>query len=215
MKNFLKLTLLATFMISAPALANDPKQMYVRLDVSRSNPLVTDEAYAQRVARRIIDYVLELNIGDRVNVRVFGDMGRFNGPDWDLEISRRSMPKEKVARNLATLILSLPNGGQDPHDTTEILSELKWTDWRCQADDIILLATDGIETGDWIKSTQAILDGRAGLPIPAEHYLQNCHVVMIGIGAEIGSSSKINNLITAWRAHVTKAGGQFTAIPRP
>src|SRR5690606_6364648 len=78
------------------------------LDLSKSNPLVNDEAYAARAAARVARELQALPLKSRVMLRTFGSYdGGANTLKIDQVISAQARPRA-VATGVATLIAGVP-----------------------------------------------------------------------------------------------------------
>ncbi len=217
MKTFL-LTLFAVMaMIFTAPVTAEAKSLDLRVDASQSAPIFRNEAYAQVIARSAAREVLRMQAGDTVSLRSFGAVGLENLTRYEVRLSRRTNPPERVARIVAARIMRMANGGVRPQGTTEIVAMLQWGRFNCQAGDHIWIASDGIETG-MVRSSQALLNGREQLPSPRAGSLTNCRVSMVGIGqTDQGSvtSRQVNTLIAAWQSFMRKAGARFTPVAIP
>ena len=82
--------------------------LVIGLDLSKSNPMVSNDAYARRVADRVAPMVEEMPLRGRVMVRSFGSYdATSNTLRIDQVLTARATP-EDFARGLKTLISGVP-----------------------------------------------------------------------------------------------------------
>ncbi len=210
---------LAFFAMSlSNAFAAEYKTLHIAVDVSGSNPIVTSKAYSAIIAKRIAQQIMELGIGDSVSFRTFGHLDLDNLQQYDVRLTRRARPVA-VAKRIAQFIISIPDGRIAPQGSTEIIAHLEWSEYNCAAGDMIILATDGIETGSQVPNPDKLLSGKIGLPKPmTEGYLSGCTVTILGIGkTATGSWPSVNvkYLIGAWQQYLKTSGAQFKILPNP
>ena len=101
---FLAVLILAAPLAEATEEARRPQTVVIGLDMSKSNPLVEDSAYAARVAQRTTAEIGDLPLKSRVMLRTFGsyDIGA-NALKIDEVISARSKP-QSVAEGMSAII---------------------------------------------------------------------------------------------------------------
>lgn len=192
------------------------KTLHIAVDVSASNPMISNEPFAKIIAKRVSQQILALPMGDYVSLRTFGHLKLDNLQQFDVRLTRKAKP-ERVAKAISKFLISIPNGGVEPQKSTEILAQLEWAEYKCSDRDTILIITDGIEASSQV-SPQKLVDGKVKLPLPDDAYLKGCSVTMLGIGkATNGSWPSVNvkNLVRAWKSYMKAAGASFKAIPNP
>lgn len=212
----LALCLAAAF--SAPALADgpQPRTVVIGLDLSTSNPLVKDDAYAARVAARTAAELQALPLKSRVMLRTFGSYdGSANTLKIDQVISAHARP-EDVAGGMAALIANVPKlvkeGKLKAQGKTSIVpfleTEAELVDCKASSVHIILL-TDGFEDSEY-----ATLTKRGGrLPAPAPIFAGCDRLLILGLGQGAGSPSATLHLRKEWTAYAEKAGFRdFTGL---
>ena len=195
---------------------SQPQTIVIGLDLSKSNPLVKDEAYAARAAARTARELLALPLRSRVMLRTFGSYGGgANGLKVDQVISARAKP-QAVAEGIAAIIAHVPKlvaeGKLEAQGKTNIVpfleTEAEIVD--CKAGEVrVILLTDGFE-----DSYYATLTRHGGkLPAPDPIY-QGCDELMIlGLGQGGGSPAATKHLRAAWSAYAEKAGfRRFTGL---
>src|ERR1700712_4999371 len=85
-----------------------PKRLVIGIDISKSNPLVDDPAFAAKVAARIANIVRGLGMASEVHVRTFGSYdASSNNFYFDALISSRNRP-DTVAAEIHKLIAGTP-----------------------------------------------------------------------------------------------------------
>ena len=187
-----------------------PQTVLIGLDLSKSNPLVDDEAYAARAAARVARELQALPLKSRVMLRTFGSYdGGANALKIDQVISTQARP-QAVAEGMATLIAGVPKlvreGRLKAQGRTNIVPFLETmaqgADCRT-ADMRVMLITDGFEDSEY-----ATLTKRGGrLPAPSTPLYRDCsELMMLGIGEGAGSPSATKRLQTAWGEWAAKAG---------
>ena len=81
-----------------------PQRIVIGLDISRSNPLVADPAFAAKVGARIAGEIRKLGFASEVHVRTLGNYdASSNAFYYDTVLSTRSRP-EDVAQEVEHLV---------------------------------------------------------------------------------------------------------------
>src|SRR5271157_4568910 len=81
-----------------------PQRIIIGLDLSKSNPLIDDPAFATRVGARIADIARNLDFSSEVHVRTFGNYDAVsNNYAYDVVLSKNNRP-EKIADDVQHLI---------------------------------------------------------------------------------------------------------------
>ena len=195
--------------------ASKPSLVLVGLDLSRSNPLVDDKAYAARAGQRVADEIQDLQMKSRVMLRTFGsyDAGS-NALKVDEIISARSKPGP-VASGISALVGAVPQlvseGKLSAQSTTNIVPFLESMSAvvDCNAYDVtIILLTDGFEDSEYARLARG-----GSLPKPAAAYA-GCHrLMMLGVGQGGKSPSATRKLQAEWAGWAEAAGFEnFTAL---
>ena len=163
-----------TLMIAATAFAASRPQTYViGLDLSQSNPLVKDRAYAARAAARAAKEIAALPLKSRVMLRTFGSYDTSaNGLKIDQVISSHARP-EAVAQGIAQIIANVPKlvaeGKLTAQGKTNIVPFLDTMSQvvDCAASDVhVVLLTDGFEDSEYAPirgamNCSSLVSGRA------------------------------------------------------
>lgn len=212
-------------LVGQAALANDnetPRDLMIALDISTSNVIVENDAMAAKAARKAAEMIRSLNAGDRLRIRTFGSYSHSDNPlRVDMPISRR-MPARRIAASVERLIASIPElvksgrlpAGVTTHITAFLEEEAALLSCSTRHTALVLF-TDGIESSPE-TSSDALVQGRAGLPAPNGHVLRDCGLRLYGIGESTGRAERrwTKNLITAWTAWAEQAGATFNAFPK-
>ncbi|GAK44476.1 conserved protein [Tepidicaulis marinus] len=197
--------------------ADGARQILVGLDLSKSNPLITDAGYAARVAARLGEELDALPLRSRVMVRTFGVYdASSNHLKIDQVISARARP-EDVAEGIQTLVANLPalvkEGKLEAQMKTNIVPFLdtmaQVVDCKAMPTTVVLL-TDGAEDSDYGKLTK--WGGK--LPVPQEAHYEGCEeLVILGLGQGFNSPKTTARFRTAWQAYAEGAGFKsFTGL---
>jgi hypothetical protein len=135
-----------------------PRRMIIGLDLSASNPLVLDAAYAQKVGRRVGKEIESLEFRSEMRLRTFGAYGASNNPiAFDAIVSTKARP-EVLARDVNTFISNIPNlvkrGELKTQNYTNILAFLEELAIELDCKELptqIILVTDGIEDSEYVR----------------------------------------------------------------
>lgn len=198
--------------VDAPAA---PQTVVIGLDISKSNPLVEDSAYAARVAKRLTSEIDKLPVRSRLMVRTFGAYDSSANPlKIDEVISARARP-ETVAEGVAALVAAMPQlvkeGKLQAQDWTYIVSFMETMSQQvdCEAGDVrFILLTDGFE-----DSEQARLLRGGSLPKPQPAFAGCSELMMLGIGQGAGSPAVTKRVREQWASWSSAAGfAKFTGL---
>lgn len=198
--------------VDAPS---SPQTVVVGLDLSKSNPLIDDPAYAARVAQRLAGEIDKLPVRSRIMVRTFGVYDSSANPlKVDEVISARARP-ETVADGIAALVTALPQlvseGKLKAQDWTYIVSFMETMSHQvdCAAGDVrFILLTDGIE-----DSTVARMPRGAALPKPEPIFAGCGELLMLGIGQGAGTPAATKRIRDQWEGWASAAGFEkFTGL---
>lgn len=199
------------FAVSSVAVAQDtPAHLVIGLDLSSSNPLVADPAYAAKIADRIAPYVEELPIKGKLTLRTLGNYG---GSGNNLRLDRVISTKhraEDVARLVKGLVAGVPtlvdNGTLRVHNRTNIVPFLENMAEivNCRETSTrIILASDGVEDSQYVR----LIDSGAQLPMPEEKLFARCDELQIlGLGQGVDNPNTTKRLRAEWRNWSIAAG---------
>ncbi len=194
-----------------------PRRVIIGLDISKSNPLVDDAAFASKVAARIANVVRGLGMASEVHVRTFGSYdASSNNFYYDALISARNRP-EHVAAEIQKLISGTPylvgSGKWRSQSNTNILAFLDNVSQSIGCGGLpttVVLASDGIEDSEYVRLQQA----GAHLPAPAGRPFRGCtEMQILGIGQGTRSPIVTTRLRTEWTRWAAAAGfGRFIGL---
>lgn len=227
-----KRTLLAAALFGAVAVAGavraddyyyqnntTPRTVIVGIDLSTSNPLIEDEAFAGKVAARIGGLIQGLAPHSQVHLRSFGtyDSGANAALTFDTVIAPKSARSEDIARFISSIVAGVPKlvrqGKIHAQGSTNIIAFLDnmsaITDCRSQPATIIL-ASDGIE-----DSKLANLSHHSGtLPMPGRAEFAGCDQLMIlGLAQGVRDPRETQRLRDQWTQWSQAAGFKgFTGL---
>lgn len=193
-----------------------PERIIIGLDLSKSNPLVDNPAFATRVGQRIAGIVSRLGMASEVHIRTFGSYDpAANGFSYDTVISVRARP-EQVAAEVQKLIANTPrlvaSGRWKSQQKTNILAFLDNSVRAVGCGGMpttVILASDGIEDSEYARLTQG-----DNLPRPDRHLYRGCaRLAIFGIGQGTGSPVTTSRLRQQWEGWARDAGfGWFEAL---
>lgn len=211
--------LFAASLFALPAGAVDapsaPQTVVIGLDISKSNPLVEDAAYAARVAQRLTSEIDKLPVRSKIMVRTFGAYDSSANPlKIDEVISARARP-ETVAEGIGALVSAMPQLVQEgkikAQDWTYIVSFMETMSPQvdCAAGDVrLILLTDGFE-----DSELARLRRGGALPKPEPLFAGCGELLMLGVGQGGGSPAVTKRAHDEWASWAGAAGfTKFTGL---
>jgi hypothetical protein len=187
-----------------------PRRLIIGLDISKSNPLIDDQAFAAKVAVRIANIVRGLGMASEVHVRTFGSYdSSSNNFYYDAVLSARNRP-EHVAGEIQKLIAGTPylvkSGKWQSQENTNILAFLDNVSQSigcAGAPTTVVLASDGIEDSEYVR----LQHNNAHLPAPDGHPFRGCaEMEILGIGQGTGSPAETTRLRTEWTRWAAAAG---------
>jgi hypothetical protein len=202
----------ATDNMPPPMPMNPPRTLVIGIDLSTSNPLIRDPAFAARVSERIRPMIANLAPHSRVFLRSFG---AYNSPanstlTFDITIAPKTARAEDMARLISGVIAGVPQmvaqGRIQAQNSTNIVPFLmnmaQVVDCRAMPTDVIL-ATDGVE-----DSQVANLSRRSStLPAPAIAPFPGCEDLQIlGIGRGLNSPKDTQRIYSEWQFWAQAAG---------
>ncbi len=192
-----------------------PERIIIGLDLSLSNPLVSDKMYAAKLAVRVADTIEALPPRSEVWVRTFGAYdSKSNTLRFNEVISARNRP-EKVASGLKTLITNIPTlvergiiKGQPRTNIVGFLENMMAVA-ECRSDmkTTFILLTDGVEESEYADLRQASATLPASV-LPATG--ERCEELQIlGLGQGLNSPSETRRLRETWSAWAVGDGRPF------
>ncbi len=187
-----------------------PQRLVIGIDISKSNPLVDDPAFAAKVAARIATIVRGLGMASEVHVRTFGSYdASSNNFYFDALISSRNRP-EAVAAEIHKLIAGTPllvsSGKWRSQENTNILAFLDNVSQSIGCAGMpttVVLASDGIEDSEYVRLQHA----GAHLPSPDGKPFRGCaEMEILGLGQGTDSPMVTTRLRSEWTRWATAAG---------
>jgi hypothetical protein len=187
-----------------------PKRIIIGIDLSKSNPLIDNPAFAAKVAQRIAGQVRGLGFASEVHVRTFGNFdASSNTFAYDTVISTHARP-ENVAAEIEKLISGTPalveHGKWMAQNNTNIVAFLDNTvlSIGCSGmPTIVILASDGIEDSEYARLSEE--DSR--LPPPEGRPFRGCaELQILGVGQGTRSPIETVRLRTQWTRWAESAG---------
>lgn len=193
-----------------------PERVIIGLDLSKSNPLIEDPAFAARVAQRVAVIVRQLGMASEIHIRTFGNYDPSSNPfAFDTVLSVRSRP-DRVAAEVQKLIANTPrlvaSGRWRPQRNTNILAFLDNSVRAMGCGGMpttIILASDGIEDSEYARLAHG-----DGLPRPDRRLFRGCaRLAIYGIGQGSGSPVLTTRLRAQWDGWSRAAGfGRFEGL---
>ncbi|MBV8977926.1 MAG: hypothetical protein JO261_01385 [Alphaproteobacteria bacterium] len=187
-----------------------PRRIIVGLDLSRSNPLIADPAFADKVGRRVAGEIARLGMASEVHVRTFGSFdSSSNNFAYDQVISVRARP-QYVAAEVERLVAGTPalvaRGRWQAQGTTNILAFMDNVVDSIGCDAMpttVILASDGIEDSEYahLEHAGSLLPDPQGRPFGGCAELQ-----ILGIGQGTRSPSETERLRAQWGRWARAAG---------
>ena len=189
-----------------------PARLVIGLDLSKSNPLIADPAFAAKVAARIAGMVAKLGFRSEVHVRTLGSYdASSNDFYYDTVISTRARP-EAVAAEIQKLIAGTPllvkSGKWRAQNKTNILAFLDNDSQSIGCSGMpttIILASDGIEDSEYARLARA----NSHLPMPQGRPFAGCAgFEILGLGQGTHSPRETVRLRQDWTDWAKTAGFQ-------
>ncbi|MEJ0027908.1 MAG: hypothetical protein WDN01_17930 [Rhizomicrobium sp.] len=186
------------------------QRLVIGLDISKSNPLVDDQQFADKVAARIANIVRGLGMASEVHVRTFGSYdASSNNFYYDALISARNRP-DHVAGEIQKLIAGTPylvnSGKWRSQDNTNILAFLDNVAQSIGCGSLpttVVLASDGVEDSEYVRLQRP----GAHLPPPDGRPFRGCaEMEILGIGQGTGSPVETIRLRTEWGRWAVASG---------
>lgn len=186
-----------------------PRRVIVGLDLSSSNPLVDDAAYAHKVATRIGNDFEDLAFRSEVRVRTFGAYDSGSNPfSFDATVSTRQRP-EVLARDMETFVSNIPSlvrrGRLQTQPYTNILAFLEELSLNVDCASLptqVILISDGIEDSEYVRLKYR----DAKLPRPKKIFSGCYELQILGIGRGVNSVTETNRIRDEWKKWAKYAG---------
>ncbi len=193
------------------------KRLIIGLDLSQSNPIVSDKAFARKLAERVSSMIVGSGFASEIRVRTFGSYETSaNNFHYDAVLSTHQRP-EAVAAEVAKLIANTPalveSGVWRAQAKTNILAFLDnaGAAFGCAGmPTTIVLLSDGMEDSEYAHLARA----NAGLPAPEDTPFKGCaELQILGLGQGQDSPEKTHQLRGEWSRWAQAAGfGSFVGL---
>lgn len=190
--------------------APSPQRVIIGIDLSKSNPLIENPAFASKVAQRIAGEVRKLGFASEVHVRTFGNFdASSNTFYYDKVISMHARPGA-VASEIGKLIAGTPllvqRGRLAAQDTTNIVAFLDnaVSSIGCAGmPTTVILASDGIEDSEYARLGHE----DSHLPPPQGRPFKGCaELQILGVGQGTRSPVETMRLRSQWTRWAQAAG---------
>ncbi len=187
-----------------------PIRLVIGLDLSKSNPLTENQAYAGKLADFVAEEIDGLRLGAEVQIRTFGvsDATR-NTLRIDEQVTLRN-PPSAISAAVKKLVSSIPalvsSGRLEAQDATNIVGFLRTSVQsigECQTPTRFILLTDGLEDSEYGRLTGS--GGALTSPVfkPPKDKRYKCdELLFLGIGQGLASQSERDRLAQIWREWV-------------
>ena len=215
---------LATVILQARAATgayapNPPRTIVIGIDLSSSNPLIRDDAFAAKVAARLRPMISGLAPHSRVMLRSFGSYNsQSNAPlTLDLVIAPKTARAEDIANLISNVVAGVPQmvrqGRIQEQSSSNIVPFLLniANSVSCGAMPThVVLATDGVEDSQVADLSRR----RSTLPAPQIAPFPGCEELLIlGIGRGLNSPGDTERLRGEWAFWAQAAGfRRFTGL---
>lgn len=203
-------------------LENRPVEtLIIGIDLSRSNPVIKDKAFAGKVAARIEPMIAGLGPKSKIVLRTFGSYDvSVNQLKLDQNIAAKRNLAPDVAKLVAGIIAGVPRLIETkkltPQNQTNIVAFLDNMAKVAQCKTVttrVILATDGIEDSELANlNRRGNKDGLPVLPAPKAKPdgtapFAGCEeFVILGLGQGTDSPQKTQFLTGEWARYATAAG---------
>lgn len=209
----------ASFAATATFAQTPARMVVVGIDLSSSNPMIRDDAFAAKVAARIRPMISGLPPRSRVILRSFGSYNsQANAPlTLDIQIAPKTARSEDIATLIANVVAGVPQmvrqGRIQEQGSSNIVPFLNniagVVDCRAMQTSIVL-ASDGVEDSQVTDLTRR----RNTLPAPQVAPFPGCEeLIVLGIGRGLNSPADTQRLHGEWAFWAQSAGFQrFTGL---
>ncbi|MFZ1989677.1 MAG: hypothetical protein WAW96_07880 [Alphaproteobacteria bacterium] len=189
-----------------------PERVIIGLDLSTSNPLITNATYAGAAAELVAEDIKKLPMASVVMIRTFGSYsGQRNNLRIDRQVSsQRDEKPVAVAALVQEIISNVPklvrDGTLQSQDRTNIVPFLEdmaeFVDCS-KMDTTVILVSDGVEDSEYAR----LKDRNDSLPHPTSAPYRGCsELEIVGLGQGANSPSFTGHLRDEWSAWAKAAG---------
>ena len=209
----------ASFIANASVAPTPARMVVIGIDLSSSNPLIRDDAFAAKVATRIRPMISSLPPRSRVVLRSFGSYNsQANAPlTLDIQIAPKTARAEDIATLIANVVAGVPQmvrqGRIQEQGASNIVPFLHniagVVDCRATQTTVVL-TSDGVEDSQITDLSRR----RNTLPAPPIAPFPGCEeLIMLGIGRGLNSPADTQRLHGEWAFWAQAAGFQrFTGL---
>lgn len=194
--------------------------LIIGIDLSRSNPVIKDKAFAGKVAQRIQPMIARLGPKSQIILRTFGAYDvSVNQLKLDKSIAAKRNLAPDIANLYAGIIAGVPtlidSGKLKAQNETNIVAFLDNMAKIAQCKSVttrVILASDGIEDSEIANLNRRGKEGMPVLPAPkakpdGSAPFAGCEEFMIlGLGQGTDSPQKTQFLTDEWARFATAAG---------
>jgi len=196
-----------------------PRTIIVGVDLSTSNPLIVDDAFAAKVAARIGPMITGLSPRSRVVLRSFGSYDSSSNATFNLDIliAPKTARAEDIAQLVTQVVAGVPQlvrkGKLHAQNATNIIAFLEnmaaTVDCHTQSATVIL-ASDGVEDSKLANLSR----GSGTLPPPSRAIFSGCdQLVILGLAQGMRDPRQTQRLRDEWSQWSQAAGFKsFTGL---
>lgn len=209
-----------------PVMDRPVETLIIGIDLSRSNPVIKDKAFAAKVAQRIRPMIEGLGPKSKIVLRTFGSYDvSVNQLKLDQSIAAKRNLAPDVAKLISGIIAGVPTlvatGKLKPQNETNIVAFLDNMAKVAQCNKTttrVILATDGIEDSELANLNRKGKDGLPVLPAPKAKTdgtapFKGCEeFVILGLGQGTDSPQKTQFLTDEWARYAGAAGFKKTTL---
>ncbi len=203
--------LILAFNVSvAGAVKREPVSHFIAVDVSQSSPVMRQSNFLKRLLPKLEEKLGQaFKHGDTVELTTVGIDDHDEIFSQSLRVPRRTSRAYKM---IANYVMAL-HTKKKAQSETQLRSYFADTSFNCQPGSLVLLITDGIDSGGEFFNMGSVLDKKAKIP-PLPDQLTNCNVLFMGIGVSVEghklSSIHKQTIRDAWRDFVIASGGRYS-----
>jgi hypothetical protein len=195
----MKLSFLSLAIAAALSTDIQAKTLTISSDLSQSNLILVNEAYAAQAASYAANKVLEFKNGDTVHVTSFGAL--------DAPENLLNQPFIISKRRPAKMLHQIKNAGEGQSNTNIVAFFELTRGFACDQGSEILIFSDGLEASVYV-SPEKFRNGKQALPKP-DVDLKGCTVTFYGIGEGWQDPRQTKYVSAQWKSYVEAAGGIF------
>lgn len=200
------LVFLAPGIVHAESKQRAPR-LVIGLDLSESNPLITNPQFALKLAERVADEIETLPVRAEVLVRTFGDNDAAANTMQINEVISARNKSDAVAEDVGLLIASMPTlvaeGKIPAQSTTNIIAFLQTMHeaiGECKTPTRFILLSDGLEDSEYARLRLASSQLPPIVIKPPQDKRYKCDELQIlGLGQGLNKYEDIDRLRETWK----------------